>query len=410
MAAIAVVTKPSSSSHNRNGETGGVVLHPHEHPLSHYHGMHLHGSAQLEAQAQAHTQSSDSKNDCLLSQLLTSAARSSATSLLLAAATTTAAAATTAATAASLSLAFDPDTAADLLCTAARHGDIAKLKWGLTQQVPQIAFAVALAGSGAGTPAQASQQPTAPVTHFIHFGVASASVSPSIAGAGDVVTTLLARMLLVAANSGQLAIVQFLLSVAKTLGCDIANDAPPSATQVTSTACSSSAGSRSALYLACAGGHKQVVAELLSAGAKPNTAASTSQRWTPLHVCAFEGRLACAELLLAHPDTLVDATDKSGWTPLHWAAFLNQQSLAALLLAHKASPAAVNADGDTPLHKTATHASTAISSLLLARGASLDVYNNQGLVPLHIAARAGRALQIALFCKHGLNPDARVRL
>ena len=66
-----------------------------------------------------------------------------------------------------------------------------------------------------------------------------------------------------------------------------------------------------ALYLACAKGHVDVVRVLLARGADANR---SSCRRSPLHLAAGWGRLGCVELLLAHGAD-VEAVDMDGNTP-----------------------------------------------------------------------------------------------
>ncbi len=83
-----------------------------------------------------------------------------------------------------------------------------------------------------------------------------------------------------------------------------------------------------ALTGAVAGGHTEIVAALLSAGA--NAAHRYAQGYTPLHEAAASGKLEIARLLLDHGADSNARTD-DGKTPLAMALEKSHSSLAALL-------------------------------------------------------------------------------
>ncbi|CAE8676898.1 unnamed protein product, partial [Polarella glacialis] len=88
--------------------------------------------------------------------------------------------------------------------------------------------------------------------------------------------------------------------------------------------------SRTALHRACAAGHKEVAAYLLSQGAVVNV--EDDAGWTPLHSCASKGADVLLDLLLeAKADC--DTATSTGSTALHFAASKGHQDALRSLLA-----------------------------------------------------------------------------
>lgn len=175
----------------------------------------------------------------------------------------------------------------------------------------------------------------------------------------------------------------------------------------------------SALHLAARGGHSDLVALLLEAGAP---ARQTHQAgWTPLHRAAEGGHLGIARMLLAG-GAPIDARgngrtalgvalatgeialakyligqgaglgvvdQRSGNTPVLYAARQGDLRLLSTLLDRGASANDRFLGGASALHIAVSRRDDAVVQLLLARGADPDVANGSGNTPLHLAAAWG---------------------
>ncbi|XP_061291670.1 ankyrin repeat domain-containing protein 20B-like isoform X4 [Bos javanicus] len=103
---------------------------------------------------------------------------------------------------------------------------------------------------------------------------------------------------------------------------------------------------RTALHLACANGHSEVVALLLERKCQLNL--GDSENKTALMKAIECQEEECATLLLEHGAN-PNITDVNGNTALHYAVFCQNVSLAAKLLSYDANIEAKNEDGLTPL-------------------------------------------------------------
>ncbi len=102
------------------------------------------------------------------------------------------------------------------------------------------------------------------------------------------------------------------------------------------------------LHWACAAGHRDLVAFLLSdaVGAEPGALRGNS--FSPLHAAAMEGHAEVCRMLLAagaHPDV---QTYPQGYCPLHSAAWAGHVDAIRVLLAHGARTDLENYRGETP--------------------------------------------------------------
>ena len=116
---------------------------------------------------------------------------------------------------------------------------------------------------------------------------------------------------------------------------------------LTSDPCPSKADLNEQLARASEQGNRDMVIELIAAGADPN--AADSEFWTPLLWSAWCGGSKCSlELIRAGAD--VSAADSSGNTALHYAVWNGDIEGARVLLDAGADPAAANLNGRVPLH------------------------------------------------------------
>lgn len=175
-----------------------------------------------------------------------------------------------------------------------------------------------------------------------------------------------------------------------------------------------------ALSLAAAGGHEDVVAVLLGAGANVRVA-SRPQRTTPLHEAAVAGHTQVVSLLLAHPRVQADAVDATGATPLVLTCLAQQPAVASILVASpRVDPRLWNVPSAryTPALALLLMAASTNSISLLRymldheRVADISMEDCYGQTPLHSAASAGHAAAVEVMLASGrvdLNAPSKLR-
>ncbi|CAN8210866.1 unnamed protein product [Coccothraustes coccothraustes] len=128
---------------------------------------------------------------------------------------------------------------------------------------------------------------------------------------------------------------------------------------------------RTALHLACANGHVDVVAFLVENKCKLN---------------------------------LFDNDNRS---PLMKAVQCQQEKCVAILLEHGADPNLADADGNTALHLAVLSGSTTIAGLLLQHNANIDAQNKEGCTPLILAVSEHQEEIMEFLLKKGADVHAR---
>jgi ankyrin repeat protein len=184
-----------------------------------------------------------------------------------------------------------------------------------------------------------------------------------------------------------------------------------------SLAASTAAEKISAVEIAAAAGHTNILKLLLKNGAPFNSAVQPSKPhpthlppfltagWNPVSLAAFYNQ-SDALALLIHAGAKVDQVDQWGFAPLHWAAIRGSTEAAALLLKHKADPNQATAQipsqvdmpislyyardqqtplGETPLHLAVLCGETNMVQLLLKSGADVNAVNDRLQSPLDLA-------------------------
>ena len=157
---------------------------------------------------------------------------------------------------------------------------------------------------------------------------------------------------------------------------------------------------QSALLLACAGGHGEVVAELLAHGGCDVSAADSSGNVFH-HACrsrAADAASLLEALMAAAPReelaSLMNAKDADGRTPLHLACLCGVADFAQQVVRLGLARSLDQTDGDfaTPLHHAAKAGLDGAVRTLLAAGASYEARDAYGRTPLDACGRLRRNL------------------
>ena len=120
--------------------------------------------------------------------------------------------------------------------------------------------------------------------------------------------------------------------------------------------------SQTALHLASAGGHDEVVQELVSAGAEIH--ANNSYLWTPLACAAAGGWSQCAQILITAGATL-ETEDRNKNTPLHLAAQHGHHQVTRLLISNGASLTCINLSNHNPLSEAIARGNREVILMIL---------------------------------------------
>eukprot|EP00931_Biecheleriopsis_adriatica_P075809 TRINITY_DN49596_c0_g1_i1.p1 TRINITY_DN49596_c0_g1~~TRINITY_DN49596_c0_g1_i1.p1 ORF type:complete len:243 (-),score=66.13 TRINITY_DN49596_c0_g1_i1:76-804(-) len=138
---------------------------------------------------------------------------------------------------------------------------------------------------------------------------------------------------------------------------------------------------RTAFHRACAAGHTEVAAYLLSKGAKADVA--DEEGWTPLHSCASKGADNLVSLLV-DGGADCDAETSSGTTALHLASSKGHEGVVQLLLAANAKVNSKDRNGGTPLLRAVGAGRTQAVKLLLNAQADVRCKDRSGENVFHV--------------------------
>ncbi|XP_036409756.1 ankyrin repeat domain-containing protein 26-like [Megalops cyprinoides] len=154
---------------------------------------------------------------------------------------------------------------------------------------------------------------------------------------------------------------------------------------------------RTALHIACAYGHSNIVRFLVENGAKLDLC--DKQGRSPLMKAVQCQKESCAAILLksgADPNL----RDVDGNTALHLAAWTPRVSMAELLLQHKVNVNAQNQEGNTPLILAVMENQVEMVVVLLRSGADAEARDQHGWTSLMRASVRGQARIAWILSQH----------
>merc|ERR1711892_877764 len=163
-----------------------------------------------------------------------------------------------------------------------------------------------------------------------------------------------------------------------------------------------------ALTLACAGGHEELVTLLLSRGA--DIEHRDKKGFTPLILAATAGHDKVVEILLNHGADIEAQSERTKDTPLSLACSGGRYEVVVILLSRGANKEHRNVSDYTPLSLAASGGYTDIIKLLLAHGAEIisRTGSKLGISPLMLAAMNGHTAAVKLLLDMGSDINAQI--
>jgi ankyrin repeat protein len=163
-----------------------------------------------------------------------------------------------------------------------------------------------------------------------------------------------------------------------------------------------------ALTLACAGGHAELVSLLLARGA--NIEHRDKKGFTPLIHAATGGHVAVCEILLDNGADIEAQTERTKDTALSLACSGGRHEIVELLLRRNANREHRNVSDYTPLALAASGGYLTIIRLLLSYGAEINSRTGSklGISPLMLAAMNGHAAAVSLLADMGSDINAQI--
>ncbi|XP_030912767.1 ankyrin repeat domain-containing protein 26-like [Geospiza fortis] len=156
--------------------------------------------------------------------------------------------------------------------------------------------------------------------------------------------------------------------------------------------------SKTALHLACANGHVDVVTFLVENKCKLNLFDNDNR--SPLMKAVQCQQEKCVAILLEHGAD-PDLADADGNTALHLAVLSGNTTVAGLLLQHNANIDAQNKEGCTPLILAVSEHHEEIMEFLLKKGADVHARDQCERTPLMTAASGGELNVIKVLLRYG---------
>lgn len=160
---------------------------------------------------------------------------------------------------------------------------------------------------------------------------------------------------------------------------------------------------RTALYRAVLGNHGETVAELLQAGADPNTTSKYGA--PPVGVAAHWARRAILQALLdAGAD--INLRLEGGATPLMWSVRRREALALGFLMEAGADVTARDDYGNTAIHYWAQAGDARTLGLLLENGADINARNAAEFTPLLSAMPMRQVERAKALLEHGADPNS----
>ncbi|RWS28132.1 ankyrin repeat domain-containing protein 17-like protein [Leptotrombidium deliense] len=163
-----------------------------------------------------------------------------------------------------------------------------------------------------------------------------------------------------------------------------------------------------ALTLACAGGHEELVQLLLNRGA--NMEHRDKKGFTPLMLAATAGHANVCEILLSNNSDIEAQSERTKDTALSLACSSGRYEVVELLLSRGANKEHRNVSDYTPLSLAASGGYVNIIKLLLSHGAEINSRTGSklGISPLMLAAMNGHAATVKLLLDMGSDINAQI--
>ncbi|XP_051536242.1 LOW QUALITY PROTEIN: ankyrin repeat and KH domain-containing protein 1 [Myxocyprinus asiaticus] len=163
-----------------------------------------------------------------------------------------------------------------------------------------------------------------------------------------------------------------------------------------------------ALTLACAGGHEELVSVLIARGA--NIEHRDKKGFTPLILAATAGHVGVVEILLDKSGDIEAQSERTKDTPLSLACSGGRQEVVELLLLRGANKEHRNVSDYTPLSLAASGGYVNIIKILLNAGAEINSRTGSklGISPLMLAAMNGHVPAVKLLLDMGSDINAQI--
>ena len=152
------------------------------------------------------------------------------------------------------------------------------------------------------------------------------------------------------------------------------------------------------LTIAVQGGHAAVVLRLIEVGANVNHV--TEDGKTPLYFAAYYEYEGIVRALI-RAGANVNAATKSGLTPLYFAAYHEHEDIVRALIRAGANVNAAAEDGDSPVAIAACCGHADIVHALIEAGANVNATDNKGETPVLRAAKHGHEKCVRLLLSAG---------
>ncbi|XP_042647874.1 ankyrin repeat domain-containing protein 26 isoform X6 [Tyto alba] len=127
---------------------------------------------------------------------------------------------------------------------------------------------------------------------------------------------------------------------------------------------------------------------------------------TALHLACASGHVDVVTYLVENKCKL-NLFDNDNRSPLMKAVQCQQEECVAVLLEHGADPNLADADGNTALHLAVLSPNTAVAGLLLEHNTNIDAQNKEGYTPLILAVSERHEEIVEFLLKKGANVHAR---